>query len=149
MFKNYFIILIVFFANISGAEVNFCKITDENGKEQFFSCTTIIHGNSFDICKFNEKYYECEIFPKKYSKNYIPQSTILGVPSILPQCLDADTEALFAGPSVQARECTRLYCSKPEYLSKIEAYALKKPQSKSDQNYALICIERKEQDQEP
>lgn len=70
---------------------------------------------------------------------------IYGHASILPECLDSQPK-LGVGPSARARECTRLYCSRVEYQSVVESYALKKPQTNEQQLIALTCITRKEQD---
>ena len=78
-----------------------------------------------------------------------PQSRppVLGVgpPSILPQCLEGPA-TLGVGPSARARECTRQYCARPEYREKVNTYAMNQRQSESDQNIALTCITRSEQD---
>lgn len=69
----------------------------------------------------------------------------VGPPSILKVCLDAGA-SMFAGPSARARECTRQYCSQPEYRAKVRAYAMSQPQSEVDAEQALTCITRGEQD---
>ena len=71
-----------------------------------------------------------------------------GNPSILSQCLDPPSSSTGYGPSTRARECTRLYCAQPEYRALVEAYAMRRPQSEENQNRALICITRSEQDQQ-
>ena len=68
-----------------------------------------------------------------------------GAASILPECLDPHPK-LGVGPSARARECTRLYCSRGEYLIMVESYARRKPQTNEQQLIALTCITRKEQD---
>ena len=76
------------------------------------------------------------------------QAVKYGSPSILSQCLDPPSSSTGYGPSTRARECTRLYCARPEYRALVEAYAMRRPQSEDDQNRALICITRSEQDQQ-
>ena len=71
-----------------------------------------------------------------------------GSPSILSQCLDPPSSSTGYVPSTRARECTRLYCAQPEYRALVEAVAMRRPQSEENQNSALICITRSEQDQQ-
>lgn len=75
-----------------------------------------------------------------------PQHLLAGPPSILSQCLDAPQGSMLVGPSARARECTRQYCSQPSYKTIVSAYAMSKPQSDEDQQVALTCITRAEQD---
>lgn len=69
----------------------------------------------------------------------------VGPPSILKVCLDPGA-SMFAGPSARARECTRQYCSQPEFRAKVRTYAMSQPQSEADAEQALTCITRSEQD---
>lgn len=70
-----------------------------------------------------------------------------GSPSILSLCIDPGP-LLGVGPSARARECTRQYCARAEYQSKVSAYAMNQQQSKSDQIQAITCITRREQDRQ-
>ena len=74
------------------------------------------------------------------------QQNFVGPPSILSQCLDAPQGSMLVGPSARARECTRQYCSQPSYKAIVSAYAMSRPQSEADQEVALTCITRTEQD---
>lgn len=74
-----------------------------------------------------------------------PQVIMVSLPSILPQCLDRTT-SFGVGPSARARECTRQYCATPDYQTKIQAYAMSRPQTEAEQKDALTCITRWEQD---
>lgn len=73
------------------------------------------------------------------------QTVTYGSPSILSQCLDT-RPSMGYGPTTRARECTRLFCARPEYLSLMEAYAMRRHQIEDDRKRALTCITRKEQD---
>jgi hypothetical protein len=74
-------------------------------------------------------------------------SLVVGPASILTQCIDPGPKNLFVGPSARARECTRQLCREPKFRAKVRAYAMRKPQSKEDDEDALTCITRWEQDQ--
>lgn len=73
------------------------------------------------------------------------QTVTYGSPNILPQCLDTGLSTGY-GPTTRARECTRLFCTRPDYQSLTEAYAMRRPQIENDRKRALTCITRKEQD---
>jgi len=66
----------------------------------------------------------------------LAQGIVYGSPSILPQCIDPNPQT-GVGPSARARECTRLYCARPEYREGVEAYAMRRRQSEEDQKRAL------------
>jgi len=80
--------------------------------------------------------------------NISEAGSIMGPPSILPQCLDKrdPSDKRIMGPSARARECTRQYCASDEYVIKIKQYAMSIPQSNRDAMDALTCVTRKEQD---
>ena len=75
------------------------------------------------------------------------QSQSLGVshPSVLPSCSDPPA-SIGVGPSARAMQCTRELCARPEYRATIFAYAKGRPLSRAEEDAALICITRAQQD---
>jgi hypothetical protein len=74
---------------------------------------------------------------------------VTGPPTILPECADQPSPyagAGVVGASTFARECTRQYCAGPEYQAKVQAYAMNRPQNRTDQAVAVTCISRAEAD---
>jgi hypothetical protein len=119
-----------------GADAELCKYIDATGNAHFLSSPPTTNWRLVEC-------YGSDGQPAPKS----PYQVLVGPPSILPQCLDPGPLIVGVGASARARECTRQYCARPQYLAKVTAYAMNQQQSESDQTEALTCITRSEQDQ--
>ena len=73
------------------------------------------------------------------------QSVGIAHPGILPSCSDPP-ESIGVGPSVRAMQCTRELCARPEHQATIMAYAKGRNLSRAEEDAALTCITRAQQD---
>jgi hypothetical protein len=73
------------------------------------------------------------------------QSLGIAHPGILPSCSDPP-ESIGVDPSARAMQCTREVCARPEHRATIFAYAKGRHLSRAEEDAALICITRAQQD---
>ena len=73
------------------------------------------------------------------------QSLGVGHPGILPSCSDPP-ESIGVVPSARAMQCTREICARPEHRATILAYAKGRHLSRAEEDAALTCITRAQQD---